>query len=150
MSDLAAREVTPSWLMPESLIYSNQAKATRLGMIMRKAGLRKRIGTGFVVNVERDLVSFFAGCMIPLYPKSKELTRAQMAFKVAAKARRGPKRLSGTSLSDRADGKIQRNLEHTLRLKRRLRHERALEGWAKEVADKGETALTTSIRPPKF
>ena len=150
MADLAAREEASSWLVPESVISSNRVKATRLGAVMHKAALRKRTGTGFVLNIDRELVTFFAGCTIPMRADWKEIFRAQIVFVLAAKARRGPKRLRGASLSDRAEGKIHRNLEHTLRLKRRLRHERALGAWGQEVEAKGETALTSSIRPPKF
>jgi len=150
MIDLAAREHAPSWLVSESEINSNRIKATRLGAVMRKAALRKRIRTGFVLNIDRELASFFAERTIPFRANCKEIFRAQSAFALAVKARRGPKRLRGNSLSDRAEGKIQRNLEHTLRLRRRLRHERALEKWWQEVESRGETALTTSIRPPKF
>lgn len=150
LEERASRKETPSWLVPEAVIRSNQVMAERLGAVMRKAALRKRAGTGFIVNIDRDLVTFFAGLSIPLRANFNEVFRAQLAFRVAAKSRRGPRRLSGNSLRDRADGKIQRNLEHTLRLRRRLRHERSLEAWGQEIEARGETALTTSIVPPKF
>ena len=150
LEERASRKERPSWLVPEVVIRSNQVMTERLGAVMRKSALRKRAGTGFTVNIDRDLVSFFAGLSIPLCTNSSEVFRAQLAFRVAAKARRGPKTLRGAPLENRAEGKIQRNLEHTLRLKRRMRHERALEEWWQEVESRGETALTTSVKPPKF
>ena len=150
MTELAEREQSPSWLMSEDTIEAGRMKAIELGRIMRKAAIRKRRSTGFTVNIDRELVLYFAKLYIRFHANIDEIRRAQIAFQIAEKTRRGPNKLTGQSLADRAEGKIQRNLEHTLRLKRRLRFERASDIWYRKLEARGETILTTTVPSPKF
>ena len=150
MNDIAARETAASWLVPIEIILEDQAKAKRLSVIMQKTAERKRTGTGFVVNIDRDVARHFANLHMPLGKDFRAIFRAQAAFRKAVNVRRGPRRLSLRSIEDRTDGKIQRNLEHTIRLRRRLRYEKSWLEWRDEVFARGETALTATVPLPKI
>lgn len=126
------------------------ALAASLSALMHKAAKRKRNGTGFVVNIDRELVAFFATFYMPIGMDQRAIRRAQSAFAFAVKAKRGPRRLSIKSMEDRANGRVRRNLEHTIRLRRRLRHDKAREAWFEEVTARGETIMTTSLPFPEI
>lgn len=143
MIDLAAREETPSWLVSESEINSNRLKATRLGTVMRKAALRKRTGTGFVLNIDRELAAFFAGRYLPLCRDYRALWRAQKEFRRVASVKPGRQRLVGNRLTQRLASKhIDRR--HRFRLRARSRLDAAFKAYFEYLEAHGETALTSS------
>lgn len=151
MGELVERpEDEPSWMVSAEEIRLNRVRAGRLRAVMTKAAARKRPGTGFVVNLDRELAAFFAHLHRPLGRDFRAIFRAQIAFAAAVKTRRGPRRLSMQGLEDRTQGKVHRNLEHTIRLRRRLRYEEAFAEWITEITARGETILTTSIPFPKI
>lgn len=115
----------------------------RLSMLMGKASVRHRSGAAFVVLIDRQLASFFAGLYLPFCSDYRALWRAQREFQRVLSAKPGRQRLVGKRLKGRL-ASMHMDRRHRFRLKARGRSDAAFERWAAYLEASGETALTAT------
>ena len=157
----AAANMTVS-IFPDSSAQSRLEGLIALSKQLQKAAVRRRTTTIFTINVCRQIAIEFVLAanfsVIAGVPLPRSVYRASAQFRAATRARRGRKTLIGVELAARSRAEFARDARyrsiddarHRKRLLRRDRWDSAIDQWFTEVAARGESALTTSVPPPKF
>lgn len=129
----------------------------QLAVIMSRTAARKRAGGGsFTINVPRQSVERFVAVS---YDRAMHLMdwltpiavcRMIATMRAAVRARRGRPSLSPSERTSRVDRRRLVEERHRKRLVRQERVEAAHGAWSDEVRARGETALTTALKPTRI
>ncbi|AWC21798.1 hypothetical protein CO731_01251 [Aminobacter sp. MSH1] len=129
----------------------------QLAVMMTRTAARKRTGGGsFMINVPRQLVERFLA--VPYDPAMHLMDwltpmavgRMIATMRATVSARRGRPPLSPLERTSRVDRRRLVEERHRKRLMRQERVEAAHGVWTDEVRVRGETVLTTALKPTRI
>ena len=124
---------------------------TPLVAILSKAAARKRTAILFTINVPRNLVEAFVAAATPMRGVSyRSVRRASVQFRAALRSSRGRPKLSRSARVARVSGHVAIENRHRKRIARTERHQAVWNAWSQEVAQRGETLLSTTLPYPEI
>lgn len=123
--------------------------------ILDKAAMRKRHNHEFSILVPREVARALCSAVKPYAPRwpltlPAGIIRVAHASRAAVSKRRGRPILSQDEHSKRLAASFTIDERHRKRLRRRQKVSAAYEAWFREVSERGETILTTSLPSPKI